>query len=150
MQEKLQDVFNILHDGVVVSWSGDKSQLDLKIECQYLAERILPSYDHFHLQLIQIERLILEPWMNGDLIAQEYFLSLQDIFTAPLEVKSSEIKGELVVVYCSQSNPVYDYCGGNLYIKCADVKLFDHVGEEMTIDELKVLSSQYWEDFGKH
>jgi len=149
MKEKIQDLFNTLHDGVIVSWNGDKNQLNLKIECQYLAERFDPTYNHFHVQLFQIERHTLEPWMK-DFIPQENIVSLEEIFKAQLEIKSSEIKDDVVIIYCSQSDPVYDFCGGNLFIKCRDIKLFDQQNHEITLDELKVISMQYWDDFNNN
>jgi len=150
MQEKLKSLFNTLHDGVIFSCSVDKSQLNLKIGCQYLAEKINPSFDYFHLQLIQVERIMLEPWMNQETKPQDYNTSLQEIFKSPLEIKSSEIKGNLVVVYCSQNNPDFNSCGGNLFIKCEDARLLDQEDNEITLEELKILSDLYWEDFDKN
>ena len=147
MEENLQILFNALHDGGIVSWHGDKNQLNLKIECQYLAELLDPSFGHFHLQLLQIERLVFVPWMNQEFIPHEYFVSLEDIFQSPLEIKSADIKDDLVVVYCSQGKPGYDYSGGNLYIKCADFKLSDQRNAEISLNELKTISTKYWREF---
>ena len=42
--DNIRDIFSILHDGTISGWTGDRNLLTLKIDCQYLAERIDKSF----------------------------------------------------------------------------------------------------------
>jgi len=145
--EKIKDVFEILHDGTIVSWAGDKNALTLKIGCQYLSERIDPSFDFFFLELFKIERLALVPWMDPVELEQEYFVDLKDIFQAELDILSAAIEEDFLKVFCNQSASSLNYCGGILYLKCADIKVFDQQMRELTIDFLGNICKEYWDDF---
>jgi hypothetical protein len=146
--EKISDVFSIFHDGSIVAWGGDKNLLRLKIECLYLAELIDPSYEYFHINLLDVEQLMLEPWMNPKELPQEYYKINSQIFQAELELLSTEIDGNIVKVYCNQHDMSFNYCGGVLFLKCSDVEIYDQAGKEMTLDELDVVCRQYWNKFG--
>ncbi len=145
--EKIRDIFAILHDGSIVFWTGDKKRLTLKIACKYLSERIHPSFDFFFLDLFDIDRLALVPWMNPIDLEQEYFAELKDIFQADLDILSADIEEDFVKVFCNQSNPDFNFCGGTLYLNSADTKIFDQEMRELTIDFLGNICKGYWDEF---
>lgn len=145
--EKIRDIFAILHDGTIVSWTGDRNRLTLKIGCQYLSKRIDPTFDFFLLDLIDISTLTLVPWMNSIDLEQEYFEELKDIFQAELDILSTDIDEGIVKVFCNQSDPDFEYCGGILYLKCEDIKIFDQEKRELTIDFLDKICKEYWDEF---
>ncbi len=62
--DNIRDIFSILHDGTISGWTGDRNLLTLKIDCQYLAERIDKSFESFYVEFIQIDNLYLTTWPN--------------------------------------------------------------------------------------
>lgn len=147
--ENVRDIFSIFHDGTIAGWKGDKSSLTLKIECQYLAEKIDPTFEDFFVELTDIGKLVLVVWMNSIELEQEYFVELKDIFQAELEILSAEIENDLIKVSCNQSDTTFDYFGGTLYISCKDIKVFDQNRVELTIDRLDQICKQYWDKFAQ-
>ncbi len=145
--ENVRDIFAILHDGTIIEWSGDRQHLMLKVGCQYLAERIEPSFENFFIELTDIHKLVLVPWMNPIELEQEYFVQLKDIFQAELDILSAETENDLVKVICNQSNSNFDYCGGTLYVGCQGIKIFDQNMNKLTIDRFDQICKEYWDDF---
>ncbi len=148
--EKIRDIFSILHDGTIISVIGDKRFLSLKISCQYLAERIDETFEYFFVDLIEIDRLALVPWMNPAELEQEYLVDIPEIFKANLDILSADIENDLIKVTCNQSDPKFDYCGGTLYLNCKDIKIFDQDKNELTVEVLDTIRKAYWDDFSKH
>ena len=128
-------------------WTGDKNRLTLKIGCQYLSERIDPSFDFFFLDLFDVSRLALVPWMNPIELEQEYFAEFKDIFQAELDILSADIEEDFVKIFCNQSDPDFNYSGAVLYLNCAEIKIFDQEKRELTMDVLDNICKEYWDDF---
>jgi hypothetical protein len=147
--ENIRDIFSILHDGRISGWTGDKNLLKLKIDCQYLAERIDKSFDSFYADLIQIDNLWLTTWPNPIDLPVLTLTDLNDIFKAELEILSAEIKENLVVVTCNQHDTDFDYCGGKLTINCMAIKIYDQNRNELTIDEFDNICKSYWTEMSK-
>jgi len=147
--ENIRDIFSILHDGRISSWTGDRNLLTLKIECQYLAERIDKSFDSFYVDLIQFDNLYLTTWPNPFDLPVLTLTDLNEIFKAELEILSAEIKENLVVVSCNQHDTNFRYCGGNLIISCMTTKIFDQNRNELTIDEFDNICKSYWTEMKK-
>ena len=143
--EKIKDVFSFLHDGTISAWGGDKNLLKLVVDCEYLAEQIEESFTKFHLDLINVDKLELQAWMN--LVKQTTIVKTDfiDIFEAELEIISAEIKDEIIVISCNQHDINYDYSGGFLNISCKEIKVFDQNRNELTIDQLRKICKNYWE-----
>jgi hypothetical protein len=146
--ENIRDLFSILHDGTILNWKGNKKSLTLEVGCEYLAERIDPSFEVFFIELTDILRLALVPWMKNEL-EQEYFIELGDIFRARLNISFAEIENEFVKVSCSLSDNSFDYCGGPLYIYCKGIKVYNQDKIELTIDKLSQISKEYWDEFAR-
>lgn len=147
--EDIRDIFSVLHDGTISTWTGDKSLLSLTIECGYLAERIDKSFDKFYVELSNIEKMELDPWTNPVDLPTVIKTDLADIFKAELEILSADIKDDTVVVTCNQSDPDFDYCGGDLTISCKKIKVFDQNKNELTIDKFGEICKNYWDEWSK-
>lgn len=146
VQNDIRDVFSIFHDGGIVDCKGDFHKLTLTIQCNYLAELINPDFENFYLDLIEINKLDFDPWMNPIDLEKIDFDSYEDYLKVNLEILSAEIKDNLVVVTCNQHNTDLDFCGGHLMISANKIKLFDHNKTEMTIDQLDSVCRLYWDE----
>lgn len=147
--EEINDVFEILHDGSISSWSGDKNLLILKIGCKYLAERIDKSFEYFFVELANIEKLELEPWMKEQAEPTILQTQLEDIFKADWEILGADIQSDYVRISCEQHDTDLDYCGGNLLINAMSVTVYDQNRNKLTVEALGEISKGYWNDFKK-
>lgn len=147
--EDIIDTFSILHDGTISAWTGNKDLLTLTVDCEYLAERIDKSFDKFFVELIQLEELLLLTWPNPFDSPVKTLTEPSDIFKAELEILSADIKDEKVVITCNQHDTEFDYCGGILTISCASIKVYDQLKNELTIDQLDQICSEYWDEWSK-
>ena len=142
--EDVRDIFSILHDGRTSTWTGDKNFLTLKINCEYLAERMDKSFKSFFVECRQIDKLELHPWMNPIGLPQILLIEIEDIFKAELEILSAEIENDFVKITCSQHNLDFDYCGGTLLLNCKQIKIFDQARRQLTIEEFDKICNDYW------
>jgi hypothetical protein len=145
--DDIRDIFSILHDGTTSTWTGDQNLLTIKVDCEYLAERIDKSYDSFYVVCGQIEKIELHPWMNPITLPQTLLTDFDDIFKASLEILSADIENGFVKITCSQHNTDFDYCGGTLLLNCKTIRIFDQDKRQLTIDEFGEICKGYWDDF---
>ncbi len=145
--ENIRDVFSIFHDGTISNWDGNKELLKLEIDCEYLAEKIDKSYKSFFIELENIEKLELNPWMNPINLPQKIFSEIEEVFQTSLEILSTEIENEIVKITCNQDNLDFEYCGGTLLLSCKNIKVFDQNLNELTIDEINKICEEYWNEF---
>lgn len=144
--DDIRDIFSILHDGSISAWTGDKNLLTLTVDCEYLAERIDKSFDKFYVELINVDKLELDPWTNPVDLPAIIKTDFADIFKAELEILSADIKDDAVVVTCNQHDTDFDYCGGNLTISCQTIKVIDQNKNELTIDQFDMICKNYWDE----
>jgi hypothetical protein len=147
--ENIRDIFSLLHDGLISEWKGDKDLLTLKIKCKYLAELFDKSFECFYLSFFQIDCLYLSTWPNPFDLPVLIFVELIDIFKAKLEILSAEIREDLVVISCNQHDTTFDYCGGDLMIRCQSIKIFNQAKIEITIDEPDFVCKKYWKELNE-
>ncbi len=147
--EDIRDIFSILHDGSITAWTGDNDWLTLTIKCDYLAERIDKSYTKFYVDLYKIKQLEFHPWPNPADLPAIIKTDFTDIFKAELDILSAEIKEDVVIVTCNQTDTDFDYCGGHLAISCETIKISDQSENELMIDQLDAICKSYWNELGK-
>ena len=146
VQDDIRDIFSIFHDGGIVDCKGAFNKLTLTIQCNYLAELINPDFEKFYLDLIEINKLDFDPWMNPIDLEKVHFDSYADYLKVDLEILSAEIKDDLVFVACNQHDTDLDFCGGNLMISAKKINLYDHKMTPMTIDQLDLVCRKYWDN----
>lgn len=149
MNNDIRDVFSIFHDGGIVDCEGDLDKMTLTIQCNYLAELINPDFENFYVDLIGITKLHFDPWMNPIDLDKIEFNSHEEFLKVGLEILSSDIKDDYVLITCNQYDADLDYCGGNLMISATDFGLYDHDKNVMTIEELDSICILYWDKFSK-
>lgn len=149
VQNDIRDIFSIFHDGGIVDCRGDLQKLTLTIQCNHLAELINPDFENFYLDLIELNKLDFYPWMNPIELEKIDFDSYKDYLKVDLEILSAKIKDDLIIVTCNQHDTDLDFCGGNLMISAKDFNLYDHKLTPMTIDQLDLISRNYWDNASK-
>ncbi len=102
--EDIRDVFSILHDGTTSTWTGNKDLLTIKVDCEYLAKHVDKSYKSFYLELGQIQKIELHPWMNPITVPQTLLTDIEEIFKAELEILAAEIEEAYVKITCNVSH----------------------------------------------
>jgi len=150
--EDIAALFNVFHDGDFTGVRMDGIDLECEIAIPYLASRIDPGYEVFHLRLHGFQGPSLAVWPKDP--AREPW-SLSDpvsIFGPEPEILGSEVEGEGIKVYCNQSGPSAPYSGGELRFRCEGATVADPGGRVWSLGDLIDLSAGYWEDWssGKH
>jgi hypothetical protein len=147
-QQDIVDIFSILHDGTIESWTGNKEKLLLKVGCTYLAELIDKNFEYFYLEINAIKKIELFAWMNPIDQAQKIYTELEDIFKPNLEILSADKKENDVLITCNKHDTTFQYCGGNLTLNCESIRVFDEKLNVITISEFYKICKHYWDNFG--
>ncbi|MDR2834646.1 MAG: hypothetical protein LBV69_00395 [Bacteroidales bacterium] len=144
----LRDIFSILHDGNICAGIGNKKQLTLKVECQYLAELIDQRFEYFYIELAEVNILHFIPWMNPAELEQITLTKIPEIFNVNLEILSSELDTDLncVKIICNQHDISINYCGGIIFLGCESVRIYDQEKHELTIEILDKICNKYWNE----
>ena len=137
---KIETVFSIFHDGVISFIESNRRQINLKIECQYLAEIINESYIFFIVQLKDVSRAELELWSTPTNVLN----TISEISKFELEINSSEIFENYVNVSCHIDDEIP---GGNLKLSCDDIEVFDQENKKIEISQLTKIAEKYWNNF---
>ncbi len=143
--EGLSDIFSVFHDGGITRYSANGANLELEVEVPYLAERVNPAFRSFRVALLQVQNLSFTTWPKDREAEPSILRLLSQIFEPELEILSGEVDGELIKVICNQSDAGGDYCGGELFFSAVGATVTDEGGKEYSIDELRQLSSEYWQ-----
>lgn len=145
--EDIRDIFSALHDGGIVSWKKAGSSLTLKVDCEYLAERIDNTFQSFTIKLHDVQKLEFEPWLGEENLQQANFTNIDEIFQGELMLSSASIENDYVKIYCVQRYGKFGYSGGELFLNGKAIALFDHAGQSLSLDQLCDISKEYWEDW---
>lgn len=79
----ISDVFSIFHDGGIVRCHEENRSLLLKVEIQYLAERVNPAFRKFSVLLEDVKDVHFATWPSDLKSAPE---AIKDISTLPEEI----------------------------------------------------------------
>ncbi|AXG74021.1 hypothetical protein DVK85_07090 [Flavobacterium arcticum] len=147
-QKAISDIFGIFHDGGVEDFKGDSNKIVLKINCLYLAERIHEDFELFYLELETVEKLEMECWTSTE-EDNVILTSWEDIFAGDIEISSSKVEDNEVIVYMYQRDPQLNYVVGELHVKAKKAKVFQHDMQEVNFKFLDKIRNSYWDSFGK-
>jgi len=147
--EDIRDIFSVLHDGGIVSWANNEDSLTLKVECEYLAERIDKTFQSFTIKLDEVQKLEFEPWFAEASLPQSNCTNIDEIFQGELILSSATIEEESVRIYCDQRYSKYGYSGGELRLSAKAIALFDHAGQPLSVDVILQIGKEYWEEWSK-
>lgn len=138
----LSEVFNLLHDGVIVEGMYEGQQLNLKIEIPYLADIINPDYSWFYLTLNGCSSVHFEPWDER----QTQILSSTAIFSQRINILDAQMQGERLLISCSVVGKKTSFGGGRLIIEAESIKVFDEDLIATSLEDLKGLAAKYWKN----
>jgi hypothetical protein len=145
--EAVAQVFSIFHDGVIERAHGERSDLVLSVEIEYLAGRLAPPMRTFTVRLRAVEALDFTTWPNDATAAPVVLKDVDAIFSPELDILSGEVVDGRVHVSCNQAEPGYAYCGGDLRFRAAAAEVFDERGAAYSLERLAELARGYWDDW---
>lgn len=140
-------LFNVFHDGDFTGAMYDGSDFLCEIGIPYLASRIDPNFDVFHLRLHGFRDSSLAVWPKDPADEPWIIFEPVSIFVPEPEILSGEVDGQYIKVYCNQGGPSMNYSGGELRFQCDGATVVDQSGKEWSLSELIDLSASYWEDW---
>ena len=142
--QDIASLFSILHDGRICHWEGTTERLRLRVFCDYLAQLIDPTFEHFTVELDQVEQLAFRTWPNPFDGPVDVLSTLDRVFLPELEILSTDVVGSAVEVTCNQHDLSHAYSGGVLSFVCAGAVVRDQNQQELTLEQLDALCQQYW------
>ena len=147
-QQEIVDIFSIFHDGTIESWSGNEKKLTLKINCQFLAERINPEYVYFYVDIIDITAIELDTYIdNAEKVVVESPIVIKEIdkiFSEEIDIFYAKTENQYVEINCWQVNEKLGYVANRLRINCSSVDVFNQSREWITISDFVKIGDDYW------
>ena len=135
---KIKDIMGMFQESILEEMSLAESMLNFKIECSFLAKLIKHDYQFFYGVFKGCTDIFFQPWEDEFNIISD----VKEIVALELELLNVEREDDgyiKIYVNCKQR-----YNGGNLLIKCEDLKIFDEDFLEMGLIDLTELSEKYW------
>ena len=135
---KIKDIMGMFQESILEEMSLAESMLNFKIECSFLAKLIKHDYQFFYGVFKGCTDIFFQPWEDEFNIISD----VKEIVALELELLNVEREDDgyiKIYVNCRQR-----YNGGNLLIKCEDLKIFDEDFLEMGLIDLTELSEKYW------
>jgi hypothetical protein len=142
----LELVFSIFHDGTITNFSGNEDELVLTIDCQYLAKRIHPSFEHFFVKLVEIKILKLEIWNE---ISSEIKTTISAVFETEIGILHAKVENDSVMIFCEILSANNKWKNGCMHISCGDLFIYDQKKCLLSIEELAKTGTEYWNEKGK-
>lgn len=143
-KEKIETIFSLLQDAQIVSYTGSKEKLILKILCPHLAQTIHPKFSYFSLELQNISLLNLSLW--DEKTEKSILTDLADIFKYELDINAivDNHEQDLVSIACYMDEK--DFEGANLNINCQDIQLYDQENKPISLNDFAHLVKVYWQN----
>lgn len=139
--ENQELLFSIFHDGGVEEIRENVDGIECTIDIMYLAERILPQFRGIIIKLIYPAELYLEYVDTSETIRDFKELNKLDI-----EILKADINEDKVKVFCSING---GQSFGYLNVKASEVYIYDPERNLISLEDLKTICNQYWDDFRK-
>lgn len=141
--DDIEDLFNSFHDGSLVIQDRQSNPQIWKIDCEYLAEMIYPTFNFFYLKIYAIQQLSFEPWFD-DTSKEKVAWTGSKLDALDLEILSAKSNGKTIEVI-GLEDFVDGISGGTLSLLCEKIEVFDQQSQSITLEELKVIVELYWQ-----
>ncbi len=143
--DQLAELFSIFHDGWIASIRVESPDLVLTVNIRYLTERAVPGSTSFVMRLCAVERFAFTPWATSGAAPERVLTVPDDIAAAELEILDGVPTAHDVLVICLW--PGSSASGGELSVVAGGAAVFDESGREWTLEALRELARQYWQDW---
>jgi len=143
LKEEVSDIFSVLHDGLIEHSDRDGDTLSFSVSILYLTDR-MKGADKIHVVISGYRNPEFVAWMkDGDSkTISSYTLTDLDILSAKIE--DGRIRADF-----NNDDANSAYCGGTLYFDCDSYSIEAPKGTHITLETIKEVATQYWDDFGK-
>ena len=141
-QKKIINFFSRFSEGVIEELKLEGNDLNIKLECKYLAESISEEYTYFYFVLKKCSDLYFYFWDDEEVLITEP----REIAVLKPEILNVEMEKGYLKIY---SNCVNGHTGGNLFIKAADIKIYDEDLRELNEDDVEEINEKYWQYYNK-
>jgi hypothetical protein len=144
----IADLFSVFHDGEIMSHQSQAGDLRLRLDVEYLAKRIQPTFQCFEIELLGVKNLEFTTWPEDEQAPRQLHKP-EEIFIPRLEVLSGETEGSTVRVVCNQPASRVGWSGGDLRFEVRGARVRDEAGLEWSIENLKSLAEAYWAEWSE-
>ena len=142
--KKISELFSIFHDGTISAWRIRDDIMELKIDIEYLTQRVSTSCSKFHLIIRNVQNFVFSTWPRDFNISPSLISDPNILFSTKPEILSGEFKNGLIEVAMGQDSPEYDYSGGVLSFKADNAIVTDESGKQYSITQLTQICDDYW------
>jgi hypothetical protein len=133
----IREMLAVFQEGVIEEMSLIEKDLNIKVECKYLAEQIHPEYSVFYGVFKQVKDVFFVPWEDDLMEIRE----IKEIKRLRPDILSVDDENEYIKIY---SNCKESYSGGNLYVAAKTIKIFDEDLRELKLEDLMEIADKYW------
>ncbi|MFN3405462.1 MAG: hypothetical protein ACK40G_15285 [Cytophagaceae bacterium] len=137
-QRKLIHYFSHFLEGVIEELKLNGNDMNIKLECKYLAESITPGYEYFYCVLKKCSDLYFQFWDDEEVKITE----LREIAFLKPEILNVEKDGDYIKLFV---NCVNGHTGGNLYFKAKDIKVYDEDFSQISEEDMLEINDKYWQ-----
>ena len=138
IEKKMQEILSIFQEGIIENLKYSVNDLNFKIECTFLADKIDKDFTSFYGVFKSCKDLYFEPWDDQ----QNIITDPREIIGLKIELLNTEVGDNgYLKIYVNCSNT---YSGGNLFIHCLDILLFDEEFNGITLQQMNDLVDKYW------
>ncbi|MDQ0193275.1 hypothetical protein [Paenibacillus wynnii] len=100
-------------------------------------EMIDKEYEYFTYHFSNCYSCYFVPWDTMVRVDET-----SEITELELEINESEPEGEYIKITCLSDKPGIE--GGYLFINSDHLTIYDHVNQELTFDDMRILANRYW------
>lgn len=126
----------MFQDGNIESLKYLENDLNFKIECTFLADKIDKKFTSFYGVLKDCSDLYFEPWEDEENIITDP----QEISDLKLEILNTEL--EFNDYFKTYTNCINRFSGGNLFIKAKSILLFDQEFNHISYNDILKLNEK--------
>lgn len=142
--QDILDLFTILHDGSIVELVKVDSQINIKIEIDYLAKMIREDHDHIFLLIDNPKNMIFIPWSDE----QGSITTMEEISHLELEILGCDTENDKYIIHCHCDEKRHEYPGGDLVLDFTEFIVKDQEGKTIGLQKLRTLANNYWQKQG--
>ena len=147
--ENISALFSVFHDGRICAYTFENNELNLEIGILYLAQRVDPTFTKFNLKIEGLTGLKFVSWPSPQKLDSDIISDATVIFSNTVEILGGKVIDDQIKVECCLHPSQPDYWGGDIFFRASVATVKDENNKAYSIEELKRLSKDYWEDWAR-